>query len=66
MTKDIRWTQRFDNYKRALAQLREAVRLYAVANGGTPEVSEIIPCLSSIVWEGAINVRGFPYRWAPG
>ena len=28
MTKDIRWTQRFDNYKRALAQLQEAVRLY--------------------------------------
>ena len=28
MNADIRWTQRFKNYKRALAQLKEAVRLF--------------------------------------
>jgi len=28
MRKGIRWTQRFDNYKRVLAQLQEAERLY--------------------------------------
>lgn len=28
MNADIRWTQRFENYKRASAQLKEAVRLF--------------------------------------
>jgi hypothetical protein len=28
MYEDIRWKQRFENYKRASAQLKEAVRLF--------------------------------------
>lgn len=52
MPKDIRWIQRFNHYKKAYAQLREALELLAARE------------LSNIEKQGAIQAFEFTYELA--